>query len=211
MFRSVELRPRPVSQQLPCKGKDTHTHTRARQTDCGSKARRRDGSIQQLSSMTLVQGTAPDPRHQYVWWRGSWWTWAYGSWYLYTEARQSQEPNGYPDMRPATGPSAEGRRCRGGMVSVAPGRYRYVRYRTGCTASLHGLRVVVSASQSRRRLIESRVGDSMLRPTRIPPLAPRATGGRVQGRPTSRRSGFAIRSSDVRRWTSCEWTKSWPL
>ncbi|OLP76848.1 hypothetical protein AK812_SmicGene43159 [Symbiodinium microadriaticum] len=75
--------------------------------------------------MTLVQGTAPDPRHQYVWWRGSWWTWAYGSWYLYTEARQSQEPNGYPDMRPATGPSAEGRRCRGGMVSVAPGQRAY--------------------------------------------------------------------------------------
>ena len=52
--------------------------------------------------MTLVQGTAPDPRRQYVWWRGSWWTWAYGSWYLYTEARQSQGMHRLPS-RTASG------------------------------------------------------------------------------------------------------------
>ena len=43
--------------------------------------------------MMSVQGAAPDPRRQYSWWRGSWWTWEHGGWYLYTEARQSQEPN----------------------------------------------------------------------------------------------------------------------
>ena len=100
----------------------THTHTHTH-TDCGSKARRRDGSMQQLSSMTWVQGTAPDPRHQYVWWRGSWWTWAYGSWYLHTEARLSQEPNRYPhaagDRSICRGPAVPWRDGFGGTTTVS--------------------------------------------------------------------------------------------
>ena len=73
--------------------------------------------------MTLVQGTAPDPRRQYVWWRGSWWTWAYGSWYLYTEARQSQESNqnthAAGDRSICRGPAGSWREGFGGTTTVS--------------------------------------------------------------------------------------------
>ena len=73
--------------------------------------------------MTLVQGTAPDPRRQYVWWRGSWWTSAYGSWYLYTEARQSQEPNrnthAAGDRSICRGPAGSWRDGFGGTTTVS--------------------------------------------------------------------------------------------
>ena len=73
--------------------------------------------------MTSVQGTAPDPRRQYVWWRGSWWTWAHGGWYLYTEARQSQEPNrnthAAGDRSTCRGPAGPWRDGSGGTMTVS--------------------------------------------------------------------------------------------
>ena len=71
----------------------------------------REGTTEawQLSSIVSAPGAAtPDPRCQYIWWRGSWWTWEYGSWYLYTEAGQSRRHPKQPCLQQVHLPRAGG-------------------------------------------------------------------------------------------------------
>ena len=152
------------------------TTARARPTDPAGRSRRHDGSI----ATALLNGTHVASTSGGVGPGGL------GSMALGTFTPRQDSPAAIQKHTlPAAGPSPKSRRGRGGMVSVAPRRYRHVRYRTGCTASLHGLRVVDTASQPRKQLIESRISERMLSPTRIPPLAALPATRGQQGRRTS--------------------------
>ena len=151
------------------------------------------------------------PRRQYVWWRGSWWTWAYGGWYLYTEARQSQEPNrnthAAGDRSICRGPAGSWRDGFGGTTTVSTRSIPDWMHRLPSRTASGGH--CVPAPEAVDRIASQPSACSGQRAfrhwQRAQLLAVSKAGRHLVMR------GFAIRSPDTRRWTSSEPTRSWPL